>query len=324
MQIKLWGVRGSLPAPLAPDAVKSQARLVLSEALKRNLSGEVELNNYFDSLPVSKLGGFGGNTACYEITSGDQSVIIDAGSGLRALGHEVTFSAPGNQCRVFHIFLTHFHWDHLIGLCFFMPIFTPGVEVHFYAVQPELEMVIRTLFRKPFFPVPYESLGATIFFHQLDARKPVLVNGILLTPYLLDHPDPCWGYRVEKNGKALALCVDTECVRVSREALGPDLPLYQNLDAMIFDAQFTLSEAAKRVSWGHAAATIGLDLAIREQIKKVYFVHHDPSLSDQEIAHAEAQTRAYYQSFMEAERRAKRSAFQVDWSFAHEGLVINL
>jgi len=89
------------------------------------------------------------------------------------------------------------------------------------------------------------------------------------------------GYRIENGGKVFSHCVDTECTRVSREELGEDLPLYQNVDLMLFDAQYTLMESIERVNWGHAAASLGLDIAMREGVKRVLFMHHDPASTDE-------------------------------------------
>ena len=206
MTVRFWGVRGSIPTPGA-------------ERL-----------------------GFGGNTPCVEVAYGGDRVIIDAGSGIRGLSDSLSANAESSQTVLF----THFHWDHLIGLPFFVPIFIPGNEINVYSVQPEMEKIFRHIFQKPFFPVPYERLGATINYHQLEPREAKQFEDIQVTPYRLDHPDPCWGYKFEKDGKAVSYCVDTECTRASRTDMGPDLPLYQDVDLMIFDAQYTFSEAMEK------------------------------------------------------------------------------
>ena len=77
-------------------------------------------------------------------------------------------------------------------------------------------------------------LGAKIIFHRLEPRKPIKVHDLMITPYQLDHPDPCWGYRVENDGKAYAHCVETEGRRGTPEELGPDEALYHNADLMYF------------------------------------------------------------------------------------------
>lgn len=93
---------------------------------------------------------------------------------------------------------------------------------------------------------------------------------------------------------------------------------------MIFDAQYTLMETIEKVNWGHAAASLGLDIAMREGIKKVVFMHHDPASSDAKIAAAEAQARMYYNSQLKNGERFSLGLQPVEWLFAHEGLVLEI
>jgi phosphoribosyl 1,2-cyclic phosphodiesterase len=212
----------------------------------------------------------------------------------------------------------------VIGLPFFTPHFIPGCEVHYYAVQPELEKLIRGIFQKPYFPVPFEALKAKIVFHVMDPRKPYKLDDMTITPYKLDHPDPCWGLKVECGGKAYAHCVDTEGTRVTREELAEDLPLYQNIDLMYFDAQYTLPELAEKANWGHSAAQVGLDIALREGIKSVLFAHHDPGARVEQVLELKRQTREYYESRERFAKQRDQKLPVVKWDFAHEGLEINL
>jgi phosphoribosyl 1,2-cyclic phosphodiesterase len=255
-----------------------------------------------------------------EVITKNQQLIIDGGSGIRLLGYELMGGPCGKGEGEVHIFFTHFHWDHLIGLPFFTPIFIPGNKIHVYAVQPDLKEVFQTLFKKPYFPVPLDRLGSKIEYHSLEPRKPFVLGGIGITPYLLDHPDPCWGYKIEKDGLVYSHCVDTECTRATREELGPDLPLYQGVDTMTFDAQYTLMETIEKVNWGHAAASLGLDIAMREGIRRVIFMHHDPASSEEKIATAENQARRYYKG------QIKRGPdlHKVEWQFAYEGMVLDI
>jgi phosphoribosyl 1,2-cyclic phosphodiesterase len=222
------------------------------------------------------------------------------------------------------LLMTHFHWDHLIGLPFFGPIFVPGNIINVYAVQPDLEKVFQDLFKKPYFPVPFSGIGGTVRFHRLEPRKSVRFGELEVTPYQLDHPDPCWGYQFKAGGKVYSHCVDTECVRVGQEELGEDLPLYQGVDLMTFDAQYTLQESLDRVNWGHAAAGLGLDIAMREGIKRILFMHHDPASSDERISQVEAQTRIYYNKQVKTLKGRDLPFFEVNWEFAREGMVVEL
>lgn len=324
MRIKIWGARGSLPSPIAPSAIEEQVRALFESFFDEGNKAKGDLDAFLSSRTRERLGGYGGNTPCIEIRTAQSQVIIDGGSGIRPLGYELMKGPCGAGKGEIHLFFTHFHWDHLIGLPFFTPIFIPGNQIHLYAVQPDLPQVFEALFKKPYFPVPLKELGATLHYHRLEPRKPLKIGDVSLTPYQLDHPDPCWGFRVESGNKAYAHCVDTECTRVSREQLGPDLPLYQNVDLMVFDAQYTLMETIEKVNWGHAAASLGIDIAMREGVKHVLFMHHDPASSNEKIAAAEAQARRYYENQLKASKRSGTKLHEVEWSFTYEGQEIEV
>ncbi len=331
MKVKLWGVRGSLPSPQHPDHFESRLFQML-ERFDRERHLHADARSFFESIPIHHRTSFGGNTACVEVRANNGAsteratdrLIIDAGSGLRALGESLMRDSKQTGEREFHLLFTHFHWDHLIGLPFFTPVFLKGFTVHLYAVQPDLEDCVRTLFKKPFFPVPFEALGGTLVFHRLEARQPIMINGFRVTPFELDHPDPCWGYRIEREGKVYAHCVDTEGSRVSREDMGLDVALYENADLVLFDAQYTMMEAAEKMNWGHSAAPIGLEIALRENVKKILFAHHDPGASDDKIVDAERQTREYLDAVSEQRRRAGKDTPVVEWGFAREGEELEL
>ena len=324
MRIKLWGVRGSLPSPLTPAAVEQRLKETCEALVDAGIRDRDGVEKFLKQLPVHRSGGYGGNTPCIEVKAGQQRIVVDGGSGIRSLGYELLQGPCGQGQGEVHIMFTHFHWDHLMGLPFFAPIFIPGNRIHVYSVQPELREVFETVFRKPYFPVPLKDIGAKIEYHRLEPRQPKPFGDLTVTPYQLDHPDPCWGYRFEHGGKVYAHCVDTECKRVTREALGPDLPLYQGVDLMVFDAQYTLMETIEKVNWGHAAAGLGLDIALREGVKRVLFMHHDPASSDEKIATVETQTRRYYETARKALRDSKVPVHEVEWGFAREGLELEI
>jgi phosphoribosyl 1,2-cyclic phosphodiesterase len=324
LQIKFWGVRGSLPS--SPPPVELIYGL---EGMIRNffLSGYREpqqVAQYLNSLEVPVAGGYGVATTCVEIRSAKSQIIIDGGSGIRNLSEKIMSGTVGRGKGPFHIFMTHFHWDHVLGLPFFTPHFVPGIQIHYYGVQPELESLIRGVFKKPYFPVPFEALSANIHFHQLEPRKPIKVDDITLTPYKLDHPDPCWGYKVESGGKTYSHCVDTEGTRVSREEMGEDLPMYQNTDLMYFDAQYTFPELAEKANWGHSAAQVGLEIAFREGIKRVLFTHHDPGATTHQIQDLKRQTAEYYSWRIKEAANNTEQISEVQWNFAYEGLEVEL
>lgn len=320
MKLKVWGACGSIPSPLTPARYYKNTKALLEAFAESNYWEQKNTGGFLASLNNFQVQGYGGDTTCVElINDSKQSLIIDGGSGVRLLGDEVM--AAGNEKKEFHIYMTHYHWDHVIGLPFFTPFFIPGNTIHFYGVEPNLEECIKSLFKKPFFPVPFEALQSDIKFHQIPRREPTEINGFKVTPYMLDHPDPCWGAKIESDGKVYAHCVDTEATRAARDKLGDDLPLYQGVDLMYWDAQYSFNDLVEKVDWGHAASTIGLDIAFREGIKKVIFTHHDPSASSEQIFKLEVETSRYHQKLKKALAEDQECP---DWEFAFDGFEIEI
>ena len=323
MRVKLWGVRGSLPTPLTPNQIHRRIEevLVQFEQLQATKNPK-SARDFIASLPQHMVGGYGGNTVCGEVRTERTRLIIDGGSGLRGLSEQITRDEPDRTEH--HIYFTHYHWDHLIGLPFFAPFYAKGHVVHCYGVHPDLEDNVKRMFAKPNFPVPFAVIAPQVKFHVLTPRRPVTIGDLTLTPYELDHPDPCWGARIESDGMSIAWSVDTECARVSREEMGDDVKLYSNADLMVFDAQYTFGQALEKINWGHSSGPIGIDIAIRENVRTALFVHHDPAATDQVIRQAEEQTLHYYDQIIRARDRAGHGVPRLVWRFAREGEVVEM
>lgn len=324
MVIKFWGVRGSLPSSPSPDEWVKHIEGLFQSFFKSGYSRVEQIKEFMSTQSVPQVGGFGTATTCVEVKSQNTQIIIDGGSGIRHLSEQMMKGPAAKGKANIHIFLTHFHWDHLLGLPFFAPLFIRGNRVNFYAVQPEMEEMVRGIFKKPYFPVPFEALPSDTRFFNLAPRQSLTVGDITITPYQLDHPDACWGFRMESGGKTYAHCVDTEGTRSTREALGLDLPLYQGIDLMYFDAQYTLPELAEKANWGHSASQIGLDIAFREGIKYLVFAHHDPGATTRDIYEIKRQTREYYEWRMKTAETNRSPLSPVRWRFSYESLELDL
>ena len=168
MRIKIWGARGSLPSPHEPSQLEARIRQLFSDFFQQNYKNKGDVELFLSQLAPAQFGGYGGNTPCIEVRHGNTQLIVDAGSGIRSLGYELMNGPCGKGQGEVHLLFTHFHWDHLMGLPFFTPIFVPGNTIHVYAVQPEIQDIFKTVFRKPYFPVSLEGLGATIEYHVIE------------------------------------------------------------------------------------------------------------------------------------------------------------
>jgi phosphoribosyl 1,2-cyclic phosphodiesterase len=249
-RLRLWGVRGSIPTPV-----------------ERNL-------------------GHGGNTACVQICMhGDDShrddelLIIDAGSGIRALGAAIAGRA--HPPSAVHIFLTHFHWDHVQGLPFFAPLFAPHSRILFHSVHPpqELRAVLARQMATPFFPLDFGAVAARTEFRQIVS--PQTFGAVTLETFSLHHPQGSVGYRISDDRRAVVYATDHE------HGVAPvDLGLRavaSHADALIYDAQYTAQEYASRKGWGHSTWQEAVAVARDAQVGKLVLFHHDPDRDDQAL-----------------------------------------
>ncbi|MDE3269751.1 MAG: MBL fold metallo-hydrolase [Pseudomonadota bacterium] len=274
MKLKFWGTRGSSPRSVSHDS--------LVEMLV-GLAQNEQLTNDTDKLRATLKGlarplTYGGNTTCIEIKHNSGSFIIDLGTGLVDYGRQI-----GERSRHHKVFLTHLHWDHVIGLPFFSPLYEHGSVVDIYHVHSYAAKHLELLFNGINFPVLWQNIEAEINFHQLATRTLVEVDGVAITPFTLDHPGHAYGYRFDVDGKSVAVALDTKLDRSTPEELGKDLVCYQNLDYLIFDSHYEPHELEKHYDWGHSSPARGIDLAFRENISNIVLVHHSPDAVDSDI-----------------------------------------
>lgn len=314
MKIKFWGVRGSLPSSSSPTETKEQFALLMREFLDSGYKTSAEIEQFLNQKKLVDISGYGVATTCAQVEHDGQSLIIDGGSGIKYLSDAIAKNKFVH--KEFHILMTHFHFDHILGLPFFSPHFIPGCTIKYYCVQPECEQIVKDLFKKPIFPIKYEDLKANIQFIKLSPYEKRYINGFSVTPYLLDHPDPCYGFRIEAGGLTYGHAVDTEAVRTTREELGKDAGLYENLDLMYIDAQYTEEEMNHKKGWGHGTFERAFNLCGNFAIKQVYMAHYDPSHSISDIQNIKEKARSSFEK-----HPAQKTTV---WDFAYETQEIEL
>jgi len=220
---------------------------------------------------------YGGNSSCIELRCGERRLILDAGTGIRPLGN--TMKAE----RDIDIFLSHCHYDHIIGLPFFQPIFRPGVTCRIWAghLQDDggIEKALSDMMSPPMFPITLDFLRANFEFRDFRAGETVaLSNEIALRTAALNHPDGATGYRVEFAGKAVCYVTDTE--HMPGEPDATILGLIEGADLLIYDSTYTDAEFPTHQGFGHSTWQEGMRLAEAAGVKTYAVFHHDPGHDD--------------------------------------------
>ncbi len=237
--------------------------------------------------PVSGRGhlGFGGETICVDVSAGASRVIVDAGSGLAALGRRLA-EQPRSETD---IVLSHFHLDHLLGFMSFSPLYQPGSSVRLHApilegVEPE--KALAGLFDRPFFPMSAHEAGAAFSIQAFTPGDRLSIGGFSVATCALSHPGGACGYRIEHAGRAVVVALDHE------HGAGD---IDRRLEAFCSRADLVLYDATwdERVDyephrgWGHSTWQAGLELVQRAGAGRLACLHHAPSSNDRVLIERE-------------------------------------
>ena len=256
---------------------------------------------------------FGGNTPCLELVAPDgNQFILDCGTGLRMLGNR--WAAPnGGRTPQTHIFVTHYHWDHIQGLPFFSPLYVEKNQFHFYSFRSKflgrdsLKQVFETQMALPYFPVDMSAMSAKREFTEVDGGESFIIGENKITTRWLNHPQGCLGFRIETPAGTVVYATDNEPGDPALDKNLKELAAGANL--FINDAQFSPEQlATSRKGWGHSSWREGLKVAREVQAKTVVLFHHDPDSTDRMV---------------DSELRSARDEFESVFA-ACEGMVITL
>lgn len=318
MQIKLWGVRGSLPSPLSNKEYKSKMLRILKIAIKQKIQPESILS-FMNSLPDELKYVFGGDTTCVTVQSASgKTYIIDCGTGIRRLGNDLMEGDCGKGKGILDIFFTHNHWDHIQGLPFFRPIYVPGNIINFYSPFKHQQQALENQMKAPYFPAKFEDSPSIKNYHYIE---PIPGNTIQLEPDLhisifpMKHPQGCFAYKFSQSGKIFIFATDTEFTGETIENRSDTRDFFHNADLLVLDSQYTLDEAFLKVDWGHTSYTMAVNCATNWNVKNLVMTHHEPAYSDDIL----------YENYLLAREHARLLNNNITQIYlAREGMVFDL
>ena len=213
MQVRFWGTRGSLPVAQRFGAIRGKIARALMAANGRAFADEAEAAAFAETeLEFATYGAYGGATSCVEIEGGDGAFIIcDMGSGLREFGLDAFRRiAQEGHSRTYHFFLSHLHWDHIMGFPFFGPAFDPGATIIIHSGHADAETALRRQQEEISFPVPFEWLKAKFEFIVHPAGEAFEAAGLTVRLTAQHHSHDSYGFRFEAGGKAVIYSTDSE------------------------------------------------------------------------------------------------------------------
>jgi phosphoribosyl 1,2-cyclic phosphodiesterase len=291
--VKFHGVRGSIPSPLTYEGVEEKLMKAFQQAKSEDLADDDSIKSFVQSLPHEIRGTFGGNSSCVSMQVDDELLIFDAGSGIRMLGQDLMATEFGRGQGKANLFFSHTHWDHILGIPFFVPFYIPGNQFMVNSPLPDIRERLEGQQKFEYFPIPFSIYGADIDFTVLEKKTELKIGDMLITWKAMYHPGQCFAYRVDYKGKSVVYATDAEYKKLGSSDLKPAVEFFQDADLLIFDSMYTFSEGLEKEDWGHSSTFIGVDLALEANVKKIAFFHHEPTYSDFKLMDIFRQTEKY-------------------------------
>lgn len=296
MRLRFWGTRGSLPVAADAATVAGKIARALVAADGRRFDDErAALEFVTNELPFSTGGGYGGATSCVEIDRGTGPFLLcDLGSGLRGFGGSAIARYAEGRPRDFRIFLSHPHWDHIMGFPFFGPAYDPQARITIYAGHAEAREALIRQQEAISFPVPFAALGASIRFVTLKPEEPVLVDGLTISTIRQFHDHDSYGFRIEGDGRTLIYSTDSEHRIDDMEGETRFERFFRGADTVICDTMYSLADAVTlREDWGHSSSLTAIDLCRAAGARRLVMFHHEPAASDAMIETVHRETIRY-------------------------------
>ncbi len=259
MELRFWGVRGSIPVPGPHTA------------------------------------GVGGNTSCLSLQIDGHIFVFDAGTGIRQLGRYL--EEEDRTSWLGSVFLTHYHWDHIQGLPFFEPAFRSENRFRIFAERKKglsIEKILSEQMQSPYFPVSLDALEGLVTFVEVSERSGIEpLPNVKQRTIRLNHPNGALGYRVDSPEGSFSFITDHE--HPSEGLSHAVVDFVRGVTVLVHDAQYTPEEKrSAKAGWGHSSWEEAALTARAAEVKMLYLTHHDPDRTDDELNHILHQARAIF------------------------------
>jgi phosphoribosyl 1,2-cyclic phosphodiesterase len=318
MRVRFWGTRGSMPVSLTGRDLRDRLAQALVLANGRQLDSIEKACGFIErELEPSLSSTFGGHSSCVEFEAGTEEYFVcDMGSGARPFGAHVLARQSGRPATV-NVFMSHMHWDHIMGFPFFGPAYIPGNRIRIHGCHSELEHAFRRQQDPPSFPVPFSHLAATIEFVHLVPGEAREIRGVKVTPNLQFHSGDSYGFRFERGGKSFVYNTDSEHKLEDNKETKRIVAFFRGADLVIFDAMYSLADAVSvKADWGHSSNVVGVELCQMARAKKLALFHHEPANDDTAIARILKESRRL--------EELTREGHELEIVAAYDGLEIDL
>ncbi len=318
MRVTFWGTRGSLPVSLNAAEFRSKAKNLLLHTRPGGVSEPGSADALLDGVPLPHAMTFGGNTPCVEMSEGNEFIILDCGTGLRALGQNI-MERGLPEGAVIDIFQTHTHWDHIMGFPFFAPALSGKFRIRIHGVHPGLRDRFEAQMDRIHFPITLNEMKSPVEFVRIGEGDEISLDPFSIKNLGLHHPGGSYAYRVTAGGKTVVFATDCEYTSRDEQSLRRYVEFYRDADMLIFDAMYaTIEQTVERMNYGHSTAVIGVDIALAAGVKKLVLFHHDPESDDDRIADCFFRARDYL-----AARGNVNSSNRLEIVTSYDGLSID-
>ena len=295
MLVRFWGTRGSIPVALTSTDIRDKIVQALLAASGRSFASTEEACTFTrEELPFSVNKTFGGHTPCVEFDlGGDEYYVCDMGSGARPFGAHLLARQHGRPATI-NVFMSHVHWDHIMGFPFFGPAYVPGTKIRFHGCHDVLEHAFRLQQAPPCFPVEFDQMAANMEFVQLTPGKKQHVGNVSVTPGLQLHSGDSYGFRFEIGGKTVVYSTDSEHKLDDVDETRRIADFFRGADMVIFDAMYALADAISvKADWGHSSNIVGVELCQMALAKHLVLFHHEPANNDATLERLLIETRRF-------------------------------